>query len=111
MAKRKDETPDELTQDVADAAARVQETGAALAQAQADHDAAKADHAEATKAAEPVPDKAKHIFVEGANGQALLRDAPKGHDGENPARRISLNSINYEHVGDHPSGIWIYRAM
>lgn len=123
MAKRKvtesDGTVEEVDvpevsaeeQSVLDATAQVADAQKSLDEATANPAAAKDIHAAAVDAAAPQPEKGKHIFIEGANGTYLMRDAPKGYDGDAPDRRVNLGGVNYEHVSDHASGIWVYRAM
>lgn len=98
-------------QAVIDAKAKVAEAQKTLDEAAAVHADAVGVQKAAEVAAAPKPEKGKHIFIEGTNGTHLLRDAPAGYDGDSPDRRITLGGVNYEHVSDHASGIWVYRHM
>lgn len=98
-------------QAVADAKAKVAEAQKTLNEATAVHTDAVNVQKEAEAAAAPKPEKGKHIFVEGADGSYLMRDAPEGYEGGAPAARITLQGRNYEHVAEHASGIWVYRSM
>lgn len=95
------------TSAVDDAQAAVVAAKAKVDEAQADHAAAVQAHADAVKATEVKPEKGKHILLD-RGGALVLRDAPEGYKND---YRLSLDGANYEHVGDSPEGVWIYRSM
>lgn len=58
---------------------------------------------------EVVPELGKHILVDlGAAGDFALMDAPEGW---NRDRTLTISGRNVEHVSDHATGVWQYRAM
>lgn len=94
-----------------EAAAKVADTAAMLAEAQRDLDTAKAEHEAAVAAAEPKPVFGEHILVDlHRSGSYAIHKAPPNWEAEKP-RRLTVDGLNVELVGVTGEGVWQYRAM
>lgn len=94
-----------------EAAARVRDTAAMLAEAQRELDAAKTEHEAAVEAATPKAVLGKHILVDvHKSGVYAIVAAPRNWEAEKP-RRLDIGGTNVEVVGETAEGVWQYRAM
>lgn len=88
------------------------DTAQAVADAQSAHDAAVAMHTELTK--EPEPEFGKHILVDFTPNGTYVRRELSELDQKNfngYPRQLFVDGVNVEQVGDHPSGVRLYRRM
>lgn len=100
-----------------EAAVKVADTAAMLAESQRDLDNAKAEHEAAVAAATPRATFGKHLYVDiHRSGSYAIHKAPPNWEVEKP-RRLTVDGVNVEAVGvvDAPGqsddGVWQYRAM